>query len=192
MIFFCRSVITCLLSHTEVKVWNSGFQNRSSRRNPAFCSNNQDIKNLPYNYAFSTRSCGYDKVRPSIFQCAYDIEYCWRYTDITGPSQASSIHLLTKAVRYGLDSAFGPRLQSSSSMPCSNVPPFRRYIRTPQNITEGCTSSEAQRGIDRMIKKLASDTLRWRANRINGFTQYQVPLRFLCAYLVKPNAVSIV
>ena len=34
---FCRSVIICLLSHTEVKVWTSGFQNRSSRRSPAFC-----------------------------------------------------------------------------------------------------------------------------------------------------------
>ena len=50
MISFCRSVIICLLSHTEVKVWTSGFQNRSSRRSPAFYQNDQDITNLSYNY----------------------------------------------------------------------------------------------------------------------------------------------
>ena len=51
-------------------------------------------------------SCGYDKVWTTIIQCTYDIEYCWRSTDITGPSQASSIHLLITASIVLLDQDF--------------------------------------------------------------------------------------
>ena len=103
---FCRSVIICLLSHTEVKVWTSGFQNRSSRRSPAFCPKNRTSRIYHTITPSQQDSCGYDKVRPSIVQCTYDIEYCWRSTDITGPSQASSIHLLITASIVCLDQDF--------------------------------------------------------------------------------------
>ena len=83
-----------------LQVWNSDFQNRSSRRNPAFSLYNWTSRIYHTTTPSQQTPCGYDKVWTMIIQCTYDTEYCWRSTGLTGPSQASSIHLLTTAARW--------------------------------------------------------------------------------------------
>ena len=89
-----------------LQVWNSDFQNRSSRRNPAFSLYNWTSRIYHTTTPSQQIPCGYDKVGTMIIQCTYDTEYCWRSTGLTGPSQASSIHLLITASIVLLDQDF--------------------------------------------------------------------------------------